>query len=117
MNEWQATLYINFLDFEKVFDSVHRNGPWMILNQYGIPQKIINIVKTLYDGFECAAVKEEATSESFELTTGVKQGCRMSGFLFMLIIDWIMRHTVKDEGTGLGGNLHQNLRNWTLLMI
>ena len=28
--------------------------------------KIINIVKALYDGFECAVVEEEATSEWFE---------------------------------------------------
>ena len=55
----------------------------------------------LYDGFECAVVEEDATSEWFELTTGVKQGCTMSGFLFLLIIDWVMRHTVKKEGTGL----------------
>jgi len=39
VNEWQATLYINFVDFEKAFDLVHRNGLWMIMNQYGIPQK------------------------------------------------------------------------------
>jgi len=63
VNEWQATLYINFVDFEKAFDSVHRNDLWMIMNQYGIPQKIINIVKALYDGFECAVVEEDATSE------------------------------------------------------
>lgn len=25
----------------------------------------------------------------------------MSGFLFLLIIDWVMRHTVKEEGTRL----------------
>ena len=101
VNEWQATLYINFVDFEKAFDSVHTNGLWTIMSQYGIPQKIINIVKAMYDGFECAVVEEEATSEWFELTTGVKQGCTMSGFLFLLIIDWVMRHTVKEEGTGL----------------
>ena len=97
VNEWQATLYINFVDFEKAFDSVHRNGLWMIMSQYGIPQKIINIVKALYDGFECAVVEEDATSEWFELITmtGVKQGCPMSGFLFLLIIDWVMRHTVR----------------------
>ena len=44
------------------------------MKQYGIPQKIINIVKALCDGFECAVVEEDATSEWFELTTGVKQG-------------------------------------------
>ena len=70
------------------------------MSQYGIPRKVINIVKAMYDGFECAVVEEDATSEWFELTTGVKQGCTMSGFLFLLVIDWIMRHTVKEEGTG-----------------
>ena len=101
VNEWKATLYINFVNFEKAFDSMHRNSLWMIMSQYGIPQKIINIVKALYDGFKCAVVEEDATSEWFELTTGVKQGCTMSGFLFLLIIDWVMRHTVKEERTGL----------------
>ena len=102
MNEWQATpVFVNFVDFEKAFDSVHRNGLWMIVNQYGILQKIISIVKALYDGFECALVEEDTTSEWFELTTDVKQGCTMSGFLFLLIIDSVMRHTVKEEGTGL----------------
>ena len=113
VNEWQATLYINFVDFEKAFDSVHRNGLWTIMSQYGIPQKIINIVKAMYDGFECAVVEEEATSEWFELTTGVKQGCTMSGFLFLLVIDWVMRHTVKEEGTGLRWKFNQNLRTLT----
>ena len=80
VNVWQATLYINFEDLEKVSHSVHRNGLWMIMNQYGIPQKIINIDKALYDGFECAIVEKDATSEWFELTTGVKQGCTMSGW-------------------------------------
>lgn len=26
VNEWQATIYINFIDFEKAFDSIHRNS-------------------------------------------------------------------------------------------
>ena len=42
VNEWQATLYINFVDFEKAFDSMHRNGLWMIKDQYGIPQVAFN---------------------------------------------------------------------------
>ena len=51
-----------------------------------------------------------ATSEWFELTTDVKQGCTMSGFLFVFIIDWVMRHTVKEEGTGLRWKFTSKLR-------
>ena len=39
--EWQATLYITFVDFEKVFDSVHRESLWKIMESYGIPCKIM----------------------------------------------------------------------------
>ena len=28
------------------------------MSQYDIPQKIINIVKAMYDGFKCAVVEE-----------------------------------------------------------
>ena len=66
------------------------------MNQYGIPQKIIN---ALYDGFECSVVEEDATSEWFELTTGVKQGCTMSAFLFLLI-HYRMGNEAYCEGGG-----------------
>ncbi len=53
--EWNAPLYINFVDFRKAFDSVHRNTLWMILYSYGIPSKIISIIKTFYEHFECSS--------------------------------------------------------------
>ena len=43
--EWQSSLYVNFIDFEKAFDSVHRDSLWLIMRSYGIPSKIINMVK------------------------------------------------------------------------
>ena len=43
--EWQATLYITFVDFEKAFDSVHRESLWKIMESYGIPCKIIHMVQ------------------------------------------------------------------------
>ena len=36
-NEWRAGLYIQFVDFEKAFDSVHRESLWSIMRSYGIP--------------------------------------------------------------------------------
>jgi len=36
-NEWQASLYINFIEFEKAFDSIHRESLWLIMRKYGIP--------------------------------------------------------------------------------
>ena len=42
--EWNTSLCINFIDFQKAFDSVHRESLWKILQAYGLPPKIINLI-------------------------------------------------------------------------
>ena len=42
--EWNSTIYIAFIDFEKAFDSLHRESLWRILCHYGIPQKMVNVI-------------------------------------------------------------------------
>ena len=44
--EWQRQLYINFVVFEKAFNSVHRESLWRILQAYGIPQQIMDTIKS-----------------------------------------------------------------------
>ena len=51
VNEWNATMYIHFVDFKKAFDSIHRDSLWIIMRQYGVPQKLIKMVKILYEDF------------------------------------------------------------------
>ena len=92
--EWQSSLYVNFIDFEKAFDSVHRDSLWLIMRSYGIPCKIIHMMKALYDDFQCAVVDGQDTTEWFKIKTGVKQGCNMSDLLFLLVVDWVMRNTL-----------------------
>ena len=40
--EWLSSLYVNFIDFEKAFDSVLRDSLWLIMRSCGIPFKIIS---------------------------------------------------------------------------
>ncbi|PIK46699.1 hypothetical protein BSL78_16437 [Apostichopus japonicus] len=88
-------------DFEKVFDSLHSNSLWNIWKEYQIPDKIIRIVKALYNNVECAVVDEDATTEWFHVTSTVKQGCVKSGFLFLLAIDWVMKRVLSGERRGI----------------
>ena len=99
--EWQSSLYVNFIDFQKAFDSVHRDSLSLIMRSYSIPSKIINMVKALYADFECAVVDGHDTTEWFKIKTGVKQGCNMSGLLFLLVVDWVMRNTLQEGNTGI----------------
>ena len=45
--EWQSSLYINFIDFEKAFDSISRDVLWRLLRHYGMPDKIVTIIRAL----------------------------------------------------------------------
>ena len=45
--EHQTLLVINFIDFKKAFDSIHDQSLWKIFKLYGVPDKCINISKTL----------------------------------------------------------------------
>ncbi|VDO82439.1 unnamed protein product [Schistosoma margrebowiei] len=87
--EWNSSLYINFIDYEKAFDSVDRRTLWKLLRHYGVPEKIVNIIRNSYDGGQL--------TDAFQVRTGVRQGCLLSPFLFLLVIDWIMR-TSTSEG-------------------
>ena len=51
--EWQGKLYINFLDFEKAFDSNRRNSLRKISRHYGIPQAIVSTIQSFYNNFNC----------------------------------------------------------------
>jgi hypothetical protein len=48
--EWNSSLYINFLDYEKAFDSVYRGSLWKLLRHYGVPEKLASIIRNSYEG-------------------------------------------------------------------
>ncbi|KAF0046078.1 hypothetical protein F2P81_002607 [Scophthalmus maximus] len=46
--EWNASVYVNFIDFEKAFHSIDHVLLWKLMAHYGIPPKYINIMKNTY---------------------------------------------------------------------
>ena len=85
--EWNANLYVCVVGFEKVFDSIDRGILWETMREYGIPTKLITMVKATYEQSKCAVVDGSGSYDWFDVKTGVKQGCCMSEFLFLLVIE------------------------------
>ena len=67
------------------------------------------LVKTMYKNCRCAVLDETGHLEWFEVLSGVKQGCVMSGFLFLIVIDWVMTRTVDNSRNGIRWKLTTTL--------
>ena len=104
--EWNSPLYVNFIDYEKAFDSVDRASLWKLLRHYGVPEKITSIIKNSYEGLKCRVIHKGQPTEAFQVRTGVRQGCLLSPFLFLLAIDWVMKTSTSEKRNGI---------QWTLL--
>lgn len=91
--EWTSSLYVNFVDHEKAFDSVNRETLWKLLRHYGVPTKLVNLIKNSYAEMTCRVIHEGQITNQFGIKTRARQGCLLSPFLFLLAIDWVMRTT------------------------
>ena len=93
--ECQSPLYINFIDFKKAFDMIDRTTIWNVMKHYGLPQKIINIIRSLYEATVCQVIHDSELSPPFAVSSGVRQGCLLSPTIFLMVIDWVMRTTTQ----------------------
>ena len=109
--EWNSPLYINFIDYEKAFDSVDRNTLWKLLRHYGIPVKVTNVIRNSYTGMTCRVINGGQLTRSFQVKTGVRQGGILSPFLFLMVIDWIMKTTTAQRRNGIQWTLTTHLED------
>ena len=57
----------------------------------------------------CRILHRGDTPESINVQTGIRQGCLLSPFLFLLVIDWAIRQTTKGERNGTQWTLFDQL--------
>jgi len=96
--EQRYPCFLNFIDYRKAFDSLDRKTLWKILAHYGIPKKLINIIKAIYDNQKAKILYKGKLSAAFLIETGVRQGCLLSPFLFILAIDYILKNCSPGNG-------------------
>ena len=82
---------LNFIDFQKAFDSVDHQVLWEILGYYGIQHKVISTIQQLHGRFTCQVTHGRTETDPFTVSTGVRKGCLLSPFLFLLVIDQVSR--------------------------
>ena len=57
------------------------------LKHFGFPETLINLVKVLYENISLCVTNNGHFSEFFNLSRGVRQGCPLSPYLFVLSVE------------------------------
>ena len=94
-------LALVFVDFSKAFDSVDRSKMFEILSLYGIPNKIISAIKVLYTDTSSTILTSDGETPSFSINSGILQGDTLAPFLFIIVVDYVLRmsvDTISDKG-------------------
>jgi hypothetical protein len=89
-----------FIDFKKAYDSIHRESLWNILREFGIPGKLIGLIKMCIEDSRGIVISDGLRSEPFEITTGLRQGDALSPLLFNLALEKCIREATGGERDG-----------------
>ena len=88
--EFQKNIYFCFIDDAKSFDCVDQNKLWKIIQEMGIQDDLICLLRTLYAGQEARVRTRHGTTDWFQIRKGVCQGCILPPCLFNFHAAYIM---------------------------
>ena len=75
-----------FLDWEKAFDKIKHEQLLEALKRIGITDKFIRIFKHFYEHPQFRVRAFNKTSTNKTQNTGIRQGCTLSPYLFLIIM-------------------------------
>ena len=89
-----------FVDFCKAFYSVSWAQMEAILYAYQVPSDLVLAIMSVYHGAKAGVLNSDGQLEddnTFNLNTGVLQGDTLAPYLFVIVMDFVMRSAIREE--------------------
>ena len=99
--EQNMPLYMAFIDLTKAFDLVSRNGLFQLLQKIGCPPKLLGIIESYHKDMHGVVSFDGATSEAFNIKSGVKQGCVLAPTLFGIFFSMLLKYAFSNTREGI----------------
>ena len=87
---------LTFLDFEKAFDTINWEVIQDALTTFGLGENFKSWVKIIYNNTEACVTNNGYSSNFFKLERGVRQGCPLSAYLFIMVVE-LLSHQIRKN--------------------
>ena len=94
-------MFCAFIDFEKAFDKVWRDGLWYKLLLNNMNGNMYNIIVNMYSGTKSCISYNDCKSEFFPCNNGVRQGENLFPFLFAVFMNDLESYLTNCNLNGL----------------
>ena len=72
-----------------------------VLRHHGIPETVVNAISVLYKNSKSAVMADGNLSDPFDVTTGVLQGDVLAPFLFVVLVDYLLKKATSQLDSGV----------------